>query len=635
MPTHDGDERRPLSDVEPNPSSAPKPLASWYAQGLSDGLGDRLLMFDNSGAPSLELLRFHPHLAQTPGFETALRERVQRLGDFRHPAFAQVRSVKRLEPDDDLALVSNCTPGKRLSEVLHRAHGPAFAAALIRQLAPALVLLQQHDPGGSHGALSPDRIVVSPEGRLTIVEHVLGPALDALNLRNTQLGSLGIAVPPTALSSRAHLNVATDWYQLGLVAVATLIGRPVTTSDLPQLETLLEQAGHSKGADGAALSPAIRQWLERALQISGGRIDSGADARSALDELLQKDARPQGPRRIKRAPAAQREPADLDPAPSVTSPATDVAPGDTEPAPPQAPVMAFDSRPATDDAPSDEENWPTEGDQAPVQVRTLFGEQPVAEKKPSYVPPRAEAAFHYPDPIPKARPAAVRRRTISAAVVVLALIAGVEAGIIARLSRAIWLTPQPTIVAEPTASVDGGMPVSSRSSQTGSLQLTVAPDLNWVRVTSAPSAGVVGVKSTTPPTGTIRISSPIELKVLEGSKVLGSVPGAGLNVPAGRHDIELVNVALGYRLRQVLEVEAGQTVSIHVTPPPGSVTIDASPWAEVSIDGQAIGRTPLGPLPLSPGEHLVTFQHPAGGSDRQRITVKSEAKMRVVGVLRP
>ena len=232
------------------------------------------------------------------------------------------------------------------------------------------------------------------------------------------------------------------------------------------------------------------------------------------------------------------------------------------------------------------------------------------------------------------RPAA-RRRTISAAVVVLALIAGVEAGIIARLSRAIWLTPQPTIVAEPTTSVDGGMPVSSRSSQTGSLQLTVAPDLNWVRVTSAPSAGVVGVKSTTPPTGTIRISSPIELKVLEGAKVLGSVPGAGLNVPAGRHDIELVNVALGYRLRQVLEVEAGQTVSIHLTPPPGSVTIDASPWAEVSIDGQAIGRTPLGPLPLSPGEHLVTFQHPAGGSDRQRITVKSEAKMRVVGVLRP
>src|SRR5918995_174788 len=151
---------------DPAPPAAPKPLASWYAQGLSDGLGDRLLMFDNSSAPSLELLRFRPDLADLPGFEAALREQVRRLDQFRHPSFARVRAVQRLEPDDDLALISNCTPGKRLSEVLHEARGPAFAAALIRQLAPALVLLQQHDAGSTHGVLSPDRIVVSPEGRL-------------------------------------------------------------------------------------------------------------------------------------------------------------------------------------------------------------------------------------------------------------------------------------------------------------------------------------------------------------------------------------------------------------------------------------------------------------------------------------
>ena len=589
-------------------------------------------MFDNSGAPSLELLRFHPHLAQTPGFENALRERVQRLGDFRHAAFAQVRSVKRLDPDDDLALVSNCTPGKRLSEVLHRAHGPAFAAALIRQLAPALALLQQHDAGVSHGALSPDRIVVSPEGRLTIVEHVLGPALDTLNLRDAQLGSLGIAVPPGALSSRAHLNVATDWYQLGLVAVATLLGRPVTSSDLPQLEALLERAGHSAGPDGAALSTAMRQWLERALQISGSRIESGSDARSALDELLQTDARPHGTRRIKRAQADHPEPDDLAPPASIPSPATSVASVDPEPPRAPTPVPAFESRTPTPEAPAAVENWPTEVRQPRVQVRTLFDEQPVAEKR-KYVAPRSEAALHYPAPTPTVRPEAVRRRTISVPIVVLALIAGVEAGIIARLSRALWQAPQPAMVVGPTASVDGGLPVSSRSKEVGPLQLTVAPNLQWVRVTSPTGAGGLGSK-TAAAMGTIRIFSPIELKVLEGSKVLGSSPGAGITLPAGRHDIELVNVALGYRSRQVLEVEAGQTVSIHVTPPPGSVTIDASPWAEVSIDGQAIGRTPLGPLPLSAGEHLVTFQHPVGGSDRQRVTVKSEEKMRVVGVLR-
>ena len=100
-------------------SSPPqKPLASWYAQGLSDGVGDRLLMFDNSDAPSLELLRVRPELASAPGFEEALRERVQRLSRFRHPSFARVRAVENLEPDDGLAVVSNYTPGKRLSELL-------------------------------------------------------------------------------------------------------------------------------------------------------------------------------------------------------------------------------------------------------------------------------------------------------------------------------------------------------------------------------------------------------------------------------------------------------------------------------------------------------------------------------------
>jgi hypothetical protein len=58
---------------------------------MSDGIGDRLLMFDNSNAPSLELLRFRPELADAPGFEAALREQVQRIGRFQHPAFARVR----------------------------------------------------------------------------------------------------------------------------------------------------------------------------------------------------------------------------------------------------------------------------------------------------------------------------------------------------------------------------------------------------------------------------------------------------------------------------------------------------------------------------------------------------------------
>ena len=60
----------------PEATNSPQQVASWYTPGLSDGLGDRLLMFDNSTASSLELLRFKKEFSDVPGFETELRRRV-------------------------------------------------------------------------------------------------------------------------------------------------------------------------------------------------------------------------------------------------------------------------------------------------------------------------------------------------------------------------------------------------------------------------------------------------------------------------------------------------------------------------------------------------------------------------------
>ena len=271
-------------------SSPPqKPLASWYAQGLSDGVGDRLLMFDNSNAPSLELLRVRPELASAPGFEEALRERVHRLSRFRHPSFARVRSVENLEPDEGLAVVSNYTPGKRLSEVLHQANGPRFARALIRQLAPALALLQEQSAGPGHGALNLDRIVVTPEGRLTIVEYVLGAAIETLGLNSSQLASLGIAVPESDGETSAPLDASTDIYQLGLIALSVLLGRPLGAGEHPQASRLLSQFAEAAERDGVSFSPLLQRWIERALQVDGERFESLEEAQTALAELLQED----------------------------------------------------------------------------------------------------------------------------------------------------------------------------------------------------------------------------------------------------------------------------------------------------------------------------------------------------------
>ena len=148
------------------------------------------------GTPTLELLRFRRTLTTIPGFEVALRRRVERLRHFRHPAFARTPAVEYLGQERSLALLSTYTAGRRLSEVLAHAQDPALAASLIHQLTPALDALNDYSEGVGHGALTASRIVIAPDGQLIIVEHVLGSAVERLHMTAAAIRrDLGIPVP--------------------------------------------------------------------------------------------------------------------------------------------------------------------------------------------------------------------------------------------------------------------------------------------------------------------------------------------------------------------------------------------------------------------------------------------------------
>src|SRR5262245_26491565 len=254
---------RPISSAVDVWSGAggPRPLASWYTEGVSDGLGDRLLMFDNSGTASLELLRFRPELAATPGFEDALRARVAELEAFEHPAFPHVRAVDRLE--GGLALVSTSLPGKRLADIFRSPRGragvhPSFAAWLVRDLTSALADLQRYGDGIAHAALSPDRIVITPDGRLMIAEHVLGAALDCLGLPSNRLWvELGLLAPENG-DGRSTLDCRTDVIQLGWIVLSALVGRRVTPVECQRVEALLDEFVHAAGPRSPALVAALR-----------------------------------------------------------------------------------------------------------------------------------------------------------------------------------------------------------------------------------------------------------------------------------------------------------------------------------------------------------------------------------------
>jgi hypothetical protein len=100
-------------------------------------------------------------------------------------------------------------------------------------------------------------------------------------------------------------------------------------------------------------------------------------------------------------------------------------------------------------------------------------------------------------------------------------------------------------------------------------------------------------------------------------------------VPAGNHQLEIVNEALGYRSTRAVQVAAGKVSSIKIEFPKGTIALQAIPWADVWIDGEKVGETPIGNLALTIGTHEVVFRHPDLGEQRQLATVTLTAPTRV------
>jgi serine/threonine-protein kinase len=128
--------------------------------------------------------------------------------------------------------------------------------------------------------------------------------------------------------------------------------------------------------------------------------------------------------------------------------------------------------------------------------------------------------------------------------------------------------------------------------------------------------------------GGITVSTTIPLKVFKGGQLIGSTSGP-IAVNEGTHTFELVNEELGFRLPQSVTIKSGQMTSLNIAVPNGRVSINAVPWAEVTIDGTPAGQTPLANLSLPIGTHEIVFRHPQFGERRQTIVVKVDGLTRV------
>lgn len=718
------------------PVATPQPTQITF----EDGLGERRYAIGAAGEP-LEVLKLSSVLSSVSSFDVALREGAARLSNFRHDAYSRVRSVELDRRTSALLVSSDYVPGVRLSSLLSDARKRGLplelnaVRCLVRQLVSAVAALHDAIPDVGNGAIALERLVITPAGRLVIVEYVFGAALEQLkHARARYWRELAVALPEGAATST--FDARTDVMQVGVVALALILGRPLTSDDYPERLTDLVHAATTLSADGTEepLPVSVRTWLMQALQLDEwDSFASAADARASLDDAFgieDENEEASALRLFLSRYAATDAPVEDDLAPRLEAmkaflaryPARRPETPSAETIPSIDPLdevidIAFDPEaPALDDFADDPGSVTLiEADDAPYE--------PDPQVKEERAAPRVEAApplSSYAEERRIAAPvSAPNKLGVIAAAVGLLLFAVALTGFfymrdsmgtgkrVGTLSVGtspagipVFVDDQPHGVTPLGVELPAGEHIVELRTDTERRRIpitvtaggqvsqyfefartgTAAQPTGELQVRTDPiGAGVtvdgkyvgrspVSVSDLTPgnhtvvmqnesgsqterviiengrtaslvvsmgsaqkagAAGWIRVEAPAEVQVFENGRLVGASNFERIMLPVGRHELEFVNEAVGYRERRAVQVAAGQASTLRLEWPRGSMAINAIPWAEVFVDGQRVGETPIGNYSTLVGTHEVLFRHPELGERRMSVTVTTAEPLKV------
>src|SRR5262245_7128457 len=129
--------------------------------------------------------------------------------------------------------------------------------------------------------------------------------------------------------------------------------------------------------------------------------------------------------------------------------------------------------------------------------------------------------------------------------------------------------------------------------------------------------------------GWLSVTSPIAVQLYEGERLIGTSDIDRIMLPGGDHELDLVAESVGYRAARRVKVAASQTTTLTVDMPKTPVSINAIPWAEVTIDGTRLGETPLANVSIALGSHEIVFRHPQLGERRLTSVITLKGANRV------
>jgi len=156
------------------------------------------------------------------------------------------------------------------------------------------------------------------------------------------------------------------------------------------------------------------------------------------------------------------------------------------------------------------------------------------------------------------------------------------------------------------------------------MERTLAPPPRPAAPTAATKPAPAGSLS-----GWLHVEVPVAMRISEDARLLGTTDVDRLMLPTGDHVLDLRNDELGYATRQMVTIKAGETSILPVRLPSASISINAKPWADVWVDGERVGETPIGTLMRTIGRHEIVLRHPELGERRVPLVVTMAQPARV------
>jgi eukaryotic-like serine/threonine-protein kinase len=273
--------------MTPDPSVGPYRVVRPLGQG---GMGSVSLAFD-------ERLKRHVALKSLredhPGARGRLVREARAAAALSHPGVAGIYDI--IEQGDRTVMVLEYVAGRTLAEVLQAGPLPvAEARAVAAQLCDAVAAA--HAQGVMHRDLKPGNIMITPDGRVKVLDFGLARQLDSPAqttrtgdslARGGLVGTVGYIAPEQIRG--AGIDHRCDIYGLGAVLFEMFTGRrpfverdglayalAVTTTEAPRAETV-----------NAAVGVRVGDVLARALARNPDvRYDSARELATALADAL-------------------------------------------------------------------------------------------------------------------------------------------------------------------------------------------------------------------------------------------------------------------------------------------------------------------------------------------------------------